>query len=93
MIDAMDTGALPGTIVRLLGSDICNDEVPLSLHEVGLVDALYMARRLRCEPEEVVVFGVQPARLELGLELSEAVEHAIPEVVRRVVEELTAEDP
>lgn len=92
-IDAMETGGPPGTIVRVLGSAICNEDVPLSLHEVGLVDALYMARQLGCQPRDVVIFGVQPGRLELGLELSEAVARAVPLVVGRVVDELAAELP
>lgn len=93
VIDAMETGGPPGTVLRVPGADLCAEDTQLSLHEVGLVDALHMARRLGCEPGEVVVFGVQPERLELTLELSETVSGAIPDIVRRVREELAGESP
>jgi hydrogenase maturation protease len=89
VIDAMDLGAEPGAVARLGGDGLAPDPgAPLSLHQVGLVEALWMARQLGCAPAEVVVLGVQPADLSPGLELTEAVARAVPRLAELVLDEL-----
>ncbi|MFA7534690.1 MAG: HyaD/HybD family hydrogenase maturation endopeptidase [Desulfuromonadales bacterium] len=89
ILDAVDLGEAPGTVFRLHG-----EEVPrafankLSVHQMGLQDLLAVAELQGHLPAELVVWGVQPASVDIGLGLSPAVAAALPEVVRSVVEEL-----
>ncbi len=89
IVDAVQMDAPPGTVVRLAG-----DEIPavLSLkyspHQMGLSDLLAAARLLGRSPAEVVLWGVQPASLEVGLELSPAVAAQMETLVRNVLAEL-----
>ncbi len=89
ILDAIDMGATPGTSFRLVG-----EEVPrafaskLSVHQMGVQDLLAVAELQGNLPNELVVWGVQPSSIEMGLELSAQVRSALPEVIERVRGEL-----
>jgi hydrogenase maturation protease len=59
----------------------------LSPHQVGVADLLDAARLLDRYPERLVLHGLVPRSLELGLGLSPAVAASLPELLRRVVAE------
>ena len=90
IVDATEVGQAPGTLTRLAG-----DEVPaylstkLSPHEIGLPDMLFAAKLRDLYPEEVVVWGVQPATTEVGLDLSPPVAAQVDVLVQKILEELT----
>lgn len=91
VVDAVDANTSPGTILRIEPSDLAPPTGPsLSLHDVGLVEALRMAALVRSAPASVVIFGVQTATVQPGLELSTRVADAIPAVIERVLAELQA---
>lgn len=75
IIDAVQTGGPPGTLVRLAG-----DRVPaymalkVSPHEITLPDFLAAARLRDLYPHEVIIWGMQPESLDVGVDLSPAVE-------------------
>lgn len=89
IVDALQMDAPPGTVVRLEG-----DEIPAMLslkyspHQVGLSDILAAARLRGRLPSEIVLWGVQPASLEVGLELSPIVAAQVEALVQRVLAEL-----
>ncbi|BCA81049.1 HyaD/HybD family hydrogenase maturation endopeptidase [Desulfuromonas sp. AOP6] len=91
IVDALDMQTAAGTIVRLTG-----EEVPrafagkLSVHQMGLQDLLVVAELQGNLPPEVVVWGVQIAVIEPGLQLSPAVAQALEQVVAAVASELEA---
>lgn len=71
IIDAVETGGPPGTIVRLAGDKIpAYMALKVSPHEITLPDFLAAARLRDLYPKEVIVWGMQPASLEVGVELS-----------------------
>ena len=76
--DAVDVGAVPGSVHVLTGSDLYANLVRLSVHQVGTSDLLAAARLAGMLPERVVLVGVQPATIAAGLELSPAVAAALP---------------
>ncbi|HMD96695.1 MAG TPA: HyaD/HybD family hydrogenase maturation endopeptidase [Terriglobia bacterium] len=88
VLDAVEVGAPAGTILRLAGEDIRSLPGGGSVHELALADILGALRILGCEPKEVVLLGVQPARTELGTSLSPPVEAALPALVDAAVVEL-----
>jgi hydrogenase maturation protease len=91
IIDAVDDERPPGTIIRLE-----NDEVPsvlqhkLSPHHVGVADMLGAARLQGCLPGHVVLIGIQPHSLEVGMELSPTLSARMPDILQAVIAELHA---
>ncbi len=89
IIDALEMKAEPGSVFRLEG-----EEVPrafaskLSVHQMGLQDLLAVADLQGYSPRELVFWGVQPASIEMTMELSPAVAAAMDELVQSVVDEL-----
>ncbi len=89
ILDAALTDGPPGTLLRAAG-----DEVPsffgmrTSPHEIALADLLAVTKLRGTEPDEVVVWGMQPAALELGWELSEPIAANLDALVDAVATEL-----
>jgi hydrogenase maturation protease len=89
VIDAIEAGVAPGTILRLTPADLLPDQDEMiSLHQLGLVQSLYMAEQLACSPQEVVIIAVQPETICPGLELSDDVQATLPRAIRAVLAEL-----
>ena len=89
VIDAIDVGAKPGTVIRYAGDSWSEHaRQAISLHEVGLGQAMSMVKLIGVAPQEMVVFGIQIQCLEPSLELSRPVEEAIGLVVQQVLAEL-----
>lgn len=92
VVDAAEMGRAPGQVVRLTPADIlpAGSPVNLSLHTAGFADALALGQALNMTLPEIVVFGVQPARVEWSEELSPAVEAAVMPLVEAVLREIGA---
>ena len=89
VIDAVQSDCEPGTVLRFTAADLVRpDGVGMSLHEVGLGEALTMTKQLGCAPGDVVVFGIKPKDTTCGLELSEEVEASVPKVVELILAEI-----
>ena len=89
VVDAVETGENPGTLVRLTG-----DEIPFALetkvspHQMGLKDLLTVAALQGHVPLEMVLWGVQPASIELDMALTAAVAETLHVLQEKVLEEL-----
>jgi hydrogenase maturation protease len=89
VVDAVVSGKEPGAVTRQEGKDLEGSPDRLvSLHQEGLVDLLMFAHIVDSYPEEVVLWGVEPAVLESGEELSPRVAARTDELVEGVIEEL-----
>lgn len=87
VIDAMKAGGRPGTIYRSKPEDLLpKEEQPVSLHDIGLLETLDMAKKKGMEIETVVI-GVEPEILDWGMELSETVKMKIPALIEAVLKE------
>lgn len=90
MVDAVAADEPAGTQVRVDGDDVAPAVYErLSPHQIGVADLLAGASLLDRYPDRVVILGVVPDSIELGLRRTPAVEAAVPRLVERVVEELT----
>ncbi len=84
VLDAVDAGQPPGTLVELR-----RDQIPLfvglrlSQHQITLQEVLALAGARGKLPVQLRLIGVQPADLAIGTELSAAVAATLPDVVRR----------
>jgi len=89
LIDAVETRKEAGTLVRLEG-----DEVPaflsmkMSPHQVGVPDMLAAAKLKDVFPKQLVLWGIQPELLEIGLDLSPTVEAKVETIIQNVLEQL-----
>ena len=89
VIDAIQADCEPGTILRFSADELTRpDKASISLHDLGLGEALIMTRHLGCAPEDVVIFGIKPKDISCGLELSEEITASVPKVVELVLAEI-----
>jgi hydrogenase maturation protease len=91
LVDAIRAEGAPGTLVRLEGDDVAPAVAArLSVHQVGVLDLLEAARWRGRYPPRLVLLGLVPESLELGVARTAAVEAALPGLVERVVVEAAA---
>ncbi len=87
LIDAVSSGAEPGTLVQFAAHDrpLPAGYFAFSTHAFGVVEAIELARTLGELPSCCIVFGIEGARFDFGTELSPRVEQAVPVIVPRIV--------
>jgi hydrogenase maturation protease len=89
LVDAIHDDQPPGSLVRLTGDEVApavRDR--LSVHQVGVADLLDGLRLIGAMPAEMVLLGLVPVTLALGLERSPAVEAGLPALVEAVADEV-----
>ena len=87
VIDAMKAGGAPGTIYKCRPEDLLpEEERPISLHEIGLLESLNMAQKMGMRIDTVII-GVEPKVLDWGMELSDEVNSKIPTIIEAVLKE------
>jgi hydrogenase maturation protease len=89
LVDAVATGAPAGTLVRLDGADVI-DAVRdrLSVHQVGVADLLNAARLIGRYPASVVLLGIVPGLIGLGVGRTRAVDAALDALVSAILREV-----
>jgi hydrogenase maturation protease len=90
VIDALDVGEPPGTLLRLDGKALQNLPGKANVHQLGFADLMAALELLGESPEEIVLFGVQPLSTDWGTELTPAVQQAINPLIDAVIGELKA---
>jgi hydrogenase maturation protease len=90
LIDAVHSGAKPGTIHRL---DARTQPIPAkyfhySTHAFGVAEAIELARALKQLPPLFLVYGIEGKCFEVGIGLSLEVEKAVAEVMIRVKQDI-----
>jgi hydrogenase maturation protease len=99
VVDAVESGATPGSIFRWDWSGRLQDrDLPCtSTHALPLDQVLELARSLGRLPPRLVVYGVEVGEVRNGRELSPPVADAVPLVVARVLSDVvgirTIHDP
>jgi hydrogenase maturation protease len=92
LVDAVDLGAVPGTVRVLRGDALATaGRSPAAAADGGVASLLAVGRLMGWLPDPVSLVGVQVERVEAGIGLSTAVRSALPaavEAVRRELREL-----
>jgi hydrogenase maturation protease len=89
IIDAVRGGGEPGAVYRFTPDDIAiQSPAPFSVHQFDIPGTLNMAELAGCMPGEVIIFGIEPKRVDWSLELSPEVAAVIPKVIELVMSEL-----
>jgi hydrogenase maturation protease len=90
VVDAVQTGAAPGTIVSLEENALRGARrILIGPHEIG-VQELLAAARFHGGPRETVLFGIEPERMELALGLSSSVAKSLPKLMAAVMQRLAS---
>jgi hydrogenase maturation protease len=89
VLDAVDVGKVPGTIVCIQGTELGTLPGKGNVHDLALADILNALRLLGQEPQETVLLGVQPGTTELGTSLSKSVESSLPLLVEAAIAQLS----
>jgi hydrogenase maturation protease len=90
LIDCAFLDEPPGTIRRFTPDEVQSVKVLAhqSLHEADLMQIIALARPLGQAPGEVVIFGIQPQRVEPGLGLSRTLMERMDEYISLILREL-----
>ncbi|MGE5138908.1 MAG: hydrogenase maturation protease [Rudaea sp.] len=93
LVDAVSSGAEPGTVLRL---EADRATVPTrmfrsSTHNFGVGEAIEMARSLNRLPRRLTVFGIEGKDFEMGIGISSEVVRAARRVVTTIAEEIKTE--
>jgi hydrogenase maturation protease len=89
IIDAVEMGKQPGTLLRLEGDEVPSFlSIKMSPHQIGIPDMLFAARLKDLYPRNVVLWGAQPGVLDTGLNLSPPVAAQVDVLVENAVKEL-----
>jgi hydrogenase maturation protease len=91
ILDAVHGAGGPGTLYRIVLDEIAAPaEPPLSVHDLGIADALHAAR-LMGRPLRGTLLGVEPARIEaFTVGLSPAAAAALPALQAAAIREAEA---
>lgn len=89
LLDAINTGARPGTLVLLRRDDLPRYFAhKLSPHQLDLREVLALAELRESLPETLIAIGVQPEKVELDAMLSARVGAAVRRMVALTVDQL-----
>lgn len=88
LVDAIRTETPAGSLVRLSGDEVAPAvRERLSVHQIGVADLLDGMRWLGLRPRNLVLLGLVPETLEVGVGCSPAVAAALPRLVDEVAQE------
>ena len=88
LLDAVDVGEQPGTLLRLDGDELRGLTSGSNVHQLGVADLLNTLPLVSDIDREIVLFGVQPASTDWGTELSAPVAVALAPLVEKALEHL-----
>jgi hydrogenase maturation protease len=89
IIDAINAGMVPGTIISLKGDEIpAYFGIKMSIHQLGFQEVLLAAKMRERYPKRIAMLGMQPASLELGVELTEMNRENLQDLKKAVMDQV-----
>jgi hydrogenase maturation protease len=88
VVDAINAGREPGTLIDLEGTSLIRHEQVMSVHDLGAGELLGALHVLDAWPRRVRVIGLEPLAIELGLELTAPVAAGVPALLDAVTAHL-----
>lgn len=90
LIDAVHgSSASPGSFHELRGDAVrVYFQEKVSMHELGIQEVLASLEIMGKPVQEIVVFGVQPLSMEIGLDLTEMIAVCVDEAVEKIILQL-----
>lgn len=92
LIDIVEAPGEAGEIHRYSKEEIMLNRLPVKLspHQIGIQEMLFISELRGACPSDITFFGIVPASLDPGNELSPPVQAGLAAVARLVTEELAA---
>jgi len=89
ILDAVNGGKEPGTIYHFNLEEIDHRwNIPLSFHQLGVLDSLRILELLGKKPKNIMVIGIEPKLIEWGTELTPEIQAKLPQVLKLIEEEI-----
>lgn len=88
VLDAVDVGQAPGTLIRLSREELNKLACSGNIHQLGVADLLVALRLLAQRPPELLLLGIQPETLEWGTRLSPRIEAGLTPLIEAALAEL-----
>jgi hydrogenase maturation protease len=88
VVDAVKGGGEPGTIYCFSADEVLNkdkDKGMISLHDLDFISAIRIGV---FDLPKIIIVGIEPEKIEEGLELSERVKKAIPKAVELILKSI-----
>ncbi len=87
VLDAIDARREPGTLIELAREEVPRfSTIKMSQHQLSFQEVLGLAQIRDKLPEHLTLLGIQPADLEIGVELSPTVANGMPRLIARAEE-------
>jgi hydrogenase maturation protease len=90
LVDALCSGAEPGSLLRLAGADIRTGGAGVSTHGFGVAAAVELARVLQQLPATLFLLGLEADPRSLGVTLSPPLQAALPDFLQLIEHEVLA---
>ena len=90
LIDCCLMGADPGTIRRFTPDDVnsVKQMAHLSLHEIDILKVIELAKQIGQCPDNIVIFGIEPVKIEPQMHLNDAITAKIPDYIAAIEKEI-----
>jgi len=89
LVDAADTGKEAGTMIRLQDEQVpAFMSIKISPHQIGVPDMLAAAKMKDLYPKRLVLWGIQPDLITLGLDLSPVLASKVEILADKLADEL-----
>jgi len=89
IVDAVHGGGKPGTVYCFEIEDVQTRKgFFLSLHDVGVIEALQMERLIGKIPERIIFMGIEPFKVEPGMELSPEIMAGMEKLLEMIFKEI-----
>ena len=91
LIDAVRGGGQPGSIYRFEIEDCppYPDIFKTSVHQISILEVINLSSLIGSTPRTTII-GIEPACMEMGMELSPVVAAKVPRVIQMIKEEVDA---
>lgn len=88
IVDAVRGGEEPGSIYQFSIDEALEKSEMISLHDIDFVMAYQTSKDILELTDDITVIGIEPKKIESGIELSREIENAIPQAVGLVKQNL-----
>ena len=90
IVDAVDAGEEPGTILRFTPQEVASDAqaLPLSLHQTEILKVLELATYLGRPLPPITIYGIQPQAMDWSTGLSPALQARLSKLVDAILREI-----
>ncbi len=91
VVDALALEEPPGTVREFRFGETDAEMPDVTMHDFSFSDALAVGNSVYDVPDEILLVGVVPDKLEPGVELSDTVAGVLPELVSRIEARLSTD--